>query len=301
MFIHPNEFELFQHLEAPGRFAPDNAAGDAGPRPAALRVTLRKLARRHAGRTRLQPLDLEIAAGEFIAVVGEPGSGKRTLLRLLAGVEAPTGEDGGTPERAPVLFDNFPRWTPDDRVRLLTPDPCLLPWKRVLQNVALGLPAEARAQATAALDQVGLEGLGADWPASLSEEQRQRAALARALAHRPALMLLDEPLARLDALTRIGMQRVLESAWRQHGFTAVMATHDAGEAVAMADRVLVLDNGRVVLDERVDLARPRVRGSGPFAALEARVLRAALRQENTPDTDRPLAPVVQIRHLRLAV
>ncbi|WP_313625738.1 ATP-binding cassette domain-containing protein [Achromobacter sp.] len=301
MFIHPNEFELFQHLEAPGRIAPDNVASDAGARPAALRVTLRKLARRHAGRTVLQPLDLEIAAGEFVAVVGEPGSGKRPLLRLLAGEEAPTGEQGGAPERAPVLFDNFPLWAPDDRVRMLTPDARLLPWKRVLQNVALGLPAEARAQAIAALEQAGLESHGDDWPASLSEAQRQRVALARALAHRPALLLLDEPLARLDALTRIGMQRVLEEAWRRHGFTAVLATHDAGEAVAVADRILVLDKGRVALDERVDLARPRVRGSAPFAALEARVMRAALRQENTPDSDRPLAPVIQIRHLRLAV
>ncbi len=301
MFIHPNEFELFQHLEAPGRIAPDPHPADAGARPAALRVTLRKLGRRHAGRTALHPLDLEIAAGEFVAVVGRPGSGKRTLLRLLAGEEAPTGEQGGAPERSPVLFDNFPRWTPDERVRLLSPDARLLPWKRVLQNVALGLPLEARAQALAALRQVGLEGHGGDWPAALSEAQRQRAALARALARRPGLMLLDEPLARLDALTRIGMQRVLEDAWRQAGFTAVLATHDAGEAVAVADRILVLDEGRLALDERVDLARPRARGSAAFAALEARVLRAALRQADTPDPNRPLAPVIQIRHLRLAV
>lgn len=298
MFIHPNEFELLRHLEVPGRIAPDEDPGDGG-RPAALRVTLRKLARRHGGRVVLHPLDLEIAAGEFVAVVGRGGSGKSTLLRLLAGDEAPSGEQGGAPERSPVLFDNFPLWAPDDRVRMLLPDARLLPWKRVLHNVALGLPAQA--PAVAALRQVGMDGRGGDWPASLSEAQRQRVALARALAHRPGLLLLDEPLAGLDALARIDMPGVLEDAWRQQGFTALLATHDAAEAVAVADRILVLDEGRVVLDERVDLARPRPRGSAAFAALEARVLRAARRQQDSPDPDRPLAPVIQIRHLRLAV
>ncbi|MEN4921420.1 ATP-binding cassette domain-containing protein [Achromobacter spanius] len=299
MFIHPNEFELLQHLEAPGRGTPDHDHEGGGARPAALRVTLRGLAKRYGGRNALQALDLEIAAGEFVAVVGAGGSGKSTLLRLLAGTETPSGEQGGAPTRAPVLFDNFPQWAPDHRVRTLLPDARLLPWKRVLHNVALGLPDQALAGA--ALEQVGLAGLGGAWPASLNEAQRQRVALARALAHRPGLLLLDEPLAGLDALARIGMQRVLEDAWRGQGFTAVLATHDAGEAVAVADRILVLDEGGVVLDERVDLARPRARGSAAFAALQARVLRAALRQQDTPDPDRPLAPVIQIRHLRLAV
>jgi sulfonate transport system ATP-binding protein len=299
MFIHPNEFELFQHLQAPDRFVPDNVPDD-GTRPAALRVTLRKLARRHGGRELLQPLDLDIAAGEFVAVVGRGDSGKSTLLRLVAGEDAPTGEDGGAPRRSPVLLDNFPLWAPDSRLRLLLPDARLLPWKCVVDNVALGLPE--RDQALAALRQVDLERLATAWPASLSETQRQRVALARALAHRPGLVLLDDPLARLDALSRIGMQGVLEAAWRQQGFTALLATHDAAEAVALADRILVLDAGRMVLDERVDLPRPRVRGSAAFSALEARVLRAALGQSNTPEPDgRPLAPVIQIRHLRLAV
>ncbi|MNX42848.1 Aliphatic sulfonates import ATP-binding protein SsuB [compost metagenome] len=299
MFIHPNEFELLQHLHVPGRIEPDTDPADGAGRQAALRVTLRQLARRYGGRFALQALDLEIAAGEFVAVVGRGGSGKSALLRLLAGLETPSGEQGGAPARSPVLFDNFPLWAPDSRVRLLLPDARLLPWKRVLDNVALGLPGKA--QAAAALRQVGLGDRGGDWPAQLSEAQRQRVALARALAHSPGLLLLDEPFGGLDALTRIETQRLLEDIWRQQGFTAVLATHDAGEAVAVADRILVFDEGRVVLDERVDLARPRTRGSAAFAAQEARVLRAALRQEDTPDLDRPLASVIQIRHLRLAV
>jgi sulfonate transport system ATP-binding protein len=115
------------------------------------------------------------------------------------------------------------------------------------------------------------------------------------------LLLLDEPFQELDSLSRIEAQRLLEDLWRQQGFTAVLATDDAAEAVAVADRILVLDEGGVALDERVGLARPRVGGSAAVAALEARVLRAALRQQDTPDAGRPLAPVIQIRHLRLAV
>lgn len=297
MFINPNEFELLQHLDARARTEPDEASEPAPQ--AALRVTLRKLAKRYGDRIALQALDLEIAAGEFVAVVGRAGSGKSTLLQLLAGQLAPSGEQGGEPSRSPLLFDNFPSWAPDSRVRLLLPDARLLPWKTVLHNVALGLPGTA--QAADALRQVGLDGHGGDWPAQLSEAQRQRVALARALARHPGLLLLDEPFEGLDALSRIEAQRLLADLWRQQGFTAVLATHDVAEAVALADRILVLDEGGVVLDERVGLAHPRVRGSAAFAALEARVLRAALRQQDTPDADRPLASVIQIRHLRLAV
>ncbi|MBD9383033.1 ATP-binding cassette domain-containing protein [Achromobacter sp. ACM02] len=297
MFINPNEFELLQHLDVRQPTEPDEAP-EAEPQ-AALRVTLRKLAKRHGDRIALQPLDLEIAAGEFVAVVGRAGSGKSTLLHLLAGKLVPSGEQGGEPGRPPLLFDNFPVWEPDARVRLLLSDSRLLPWKTVLHNVALGLPGTG--PAAEALRQVGLDGRGGEWPAQLSEPQRQRVALARALARRPGLLLLDEPFQELDSLSRIEAQRLLEDLWRQQGFTAVLATDDAAEAVAVADRILVLDEGGVALDERVGLARPRVRGSAAVAALEARVLRAALRQQDTPDAGRPLAPVLQIRHLRLAV
>jgi sulfonate transport system ATP-binding protein len=301
MFVHPNEFELLQHLEVPGRVRHDEAPDSGQDGWRALRVTVRKLAKRHGARSVLNGLDLDIAAGEFVAVTGRGGSGKTTLLRILAGLERPTGEQGGPPARSPVLFDNFPQWASDDRVRLLFADPRLLPWKRVWQNVALGLPGDARARAGEALRQAGLAGRGGDWPAQLTEGQRQRVALARALARRPGLLLLDEPLGGLDALTRIETQAAIEQAWRRDGFTAVLATRDVYEAVALADRILVIDDGAVVFDERVELARPRARGSPAFAALAARVLRAVLKEPEPPDADRPLAPVIQIRHLRLAV
>ncbi|WP_315141259.1 ATP-binding cassette domain-containing protein [Achromobacter marplatensis] len=301
MFVHPNEFELLQHLEVPGRARHDEAPDSGQDGWRALRVTVRKLAKRHGARSVLNGLDLDIAAGEFVAVTGRGGMGKTTLLRILAGLERPTGEQGGPPARSPVLFDNFPQWASDDRVRLLFADARLLPWKRVWQNVALGLPGDARARAGEALRQAGLAGRGGDWPAQLTDGQRQRVALARALARRPGLLLLDEPLGGLDALTRIEAQAAIEQAWRRDGFTAVLATRDVYEAVALADRILVIDDGAVVFDERVELARPRARGSPAFAALAARVLRAVLKEPEPPDAARPLAPVIQIRHLRLAV
>lgn len=309
MFINPNEFELLQHLDVPGRIEPDAVQDDEPATRPALRVTLRKLAKRYGERVVLNGLDLEFAPGEFVAVVGQSGCGKSTLLRLLAGLETASGEQGGLPTRSPVLFDNFPQWSADSRVRMMFQDARLLPWKSVLQNVALGLPGQALAQAAAVLRQVGLGDRGGDWPAQLSGGQRQRVALARALVHRPGLLLLDEPLGALDALTRIGMQQLIEDIWRRDGFTAVLVTHDVGEAVALADRILVIEDGRVALDERVTLARPRARGSAAFAALEARVLRVVMKQgieqnaeqETAAQGDRPLAPVIQIRHLRLAV
>ncbi|CAB3928562.1 ATP-binding cassette domain-containing protein [Achromobacter deleyi] len=309
MFINPNEFELLQHLDVPGRIEPDALQDDEPATRPALRVTLRKLAKRYGERVVLNGLDLEFAPGEFVAVVGQSGCGKSTLLRLLAGLETASGEQGGLPTRSPVLFDNFPQWSADSRVRMMFQDARLLPWKSVLQNVALGLPGQARAQAAAVLRQVGLGDRGGDWPAQLSGGQRQRVALARALVHRPGLLLLDEPLGALDALTRISMQQLIEDIWRRDGFTAVLVTHDVGEAVALADRILVIEDGRVALDERVTLARPRARGSAAFAALEARVLRVVMKQgieqnaeqETAVQGDRPLAPVIQIRHLRLAV
>jgi sulfonate transport system ATP-binding protein len=147
----------------------------------------------------------------------------------------------------------------------------LLPWRTVIQNVALGLPgsrAQVRARAEEALAQVGLADRADEWPSRLSGGQRQRVALARALIHRPRLLLLDEPLGALDALTRIEMQRLIEQIWRQHAFTAVLVTHDVAEAVALADRILLIEEGRITFDEVVDLPRPREHGEARFAALE---------------------------------
>ena len=145
----------------------------------------------------------------------------------------------------------------------------------MLDNVALGLKHGA-GRASEALATVGLAERAGEWPAVLSGGQRQRVALARALVHAPQLLLLDEPLGALDALTRIEMQRLIESLWLRQGFTAVLVTHDVQEALALADRVLVVDGGRIAHDVAVNLPRPRERGSAGFAALERQLLDCVL-------------------------
>ncbi len=230
------------------------------------RIQLRGLSKAFGDRQVLRALDLDIAPGEFVAIVGRSGCGKSTLLRLMAGLDQPSAGslDAGAADGARFMFQ----------------DARLLPWARVVDNVALGLSgANARQRALEALAQVGLADRAGEWPARLSGGQRQRVALARALVHAPRLLLLDEPLGALDALTRIEMQRLIETLWRSRGFTALLVTHDVSEAVALADRVLLIDAGRLALDLRIDLPRPRPRDAA-FAALEQRLLDRVLR---TPD------------------
>ncbi|ANQ85558.1 ABC transporter-like protein [Azoarcus olearius] len=232
-----------------------------------MAVRVAQVERRFGQRTVLHKLDLDIRPGEFVAIVGKSGCGKSTLLRLLAGLDK---ADGGG-----ITVDGKPLAGLDDDIRIMFQDARLLPWKKVLDNVALGLAGKRWVvweQARLALAQVGLVDRAEEWPTRLSGGQRQRVALARALVHRPRLLLLDEPLGALDALTRIEMHRLIEQLWREHGFTAVLVTHDVSEAVALADRIVVIEDGRVVLDQRVDLPRPRSRGDAAFAALEGRVL-----------------------------
>ena len=235
------------------------------PPATGLGVRLAGLGKRFGERAVLSDIDLNIHPGEFVAIVGRSGCGKSTLLRLLAGLE--------TPSAGAVDLGDARR----DDVRIMFQESRLLPWRTVLQNVTLGLTsADAAARARDALAQVGLVDRADDWPATLSGGQRQRVALARALVHRPRLLLLDEPLGALDALTRIEMQRLIERVWRELGFTAVLVTHDVAEAVALADRVLLVEQGSVTLDERVALARPRAHGSAAFAEIEGRVLARVL-------------------------
>ena len=172
-------------------------------------------------------------------------------------------------------------------MRLMFQGARLLPLKRVLDNVILGLPESAREQGRKVLAQVGLADRENEWPARLSGGQRQRVALARALVHQPRLLLLDEPLGALDALTRIEMHRLIEGLWRSHGFTALLVTHDVQEAVALADRVVLIEDGRIALDDRIDLPRPRVHGDARFAALETRILDRVLQK---PDAEPAAAP-----------
>jgi sulfonate transport system ATP-binding protein len=162
-------------------------------------------------------------------------------------------------------------------------DARLLPWKRVVDNVALGLPPERRGDALKVLEQVGLADRANDWPARLSGGQRQRVSLARALVHNPRLLLLDEPLGALDALTRIEMHRLIENLWRASGFTALLVTHDVQEAVALADRVILIEDGRIALDEVIHLPRPRSQGDAAFAALEKRILDRVLQKPAAPE------------------
>jgi sulfonate transport system ATP-binding protein len=231
------------------------------------RVRVRALDKGFASKTVLQGVDLDVEPGEFLAIVGRSGCGKSTLLRLLANLEtADAGEIS-------IAGHGWPR---PPETRFMFQDARLLPWKRVLDNVAIGLRPGARARAREVLERVGLSERAGDWPAILSGGQRQRVALARALVHRPDLLLLDEPLGALDALTRIEMQQLIESLWRRQGFTALLVTHDVAEAIALADRVVLIEAGRITLDIRVDLPRPRERGSARFAALEDRVLRKVL-------------------------
>jgi len=218
----------------------------------------------------LSGLDLHIAAGQFVALVGRSGGGKSTLLRLLAGLEAP--DDGE------LLAGTTPLASQQDDTRMMFQDARLLPWKSVIDNVGLGLRNHWRDAARQALVAVGLEQRAAEWPAALSGRQKQRVALARALIHRPGLLLLDEPLGALDALTRLEMQDLIVSLWQEHGFTVLLVTHDASEAVAMADRVLMIEEGKIGLDIAIDVPRPRRTGQASRADLEAEVLDRVMRR-----------------------
>jgi sulfonate transport system ATP-binding protein len=226
-------------------------------------LRLRGVTKSFGATTVLHGIDLEIPAGQFVAIVGRSGCGKSTLLRLLAGLDKPTAGsiaiEGGGP------------------VRLMFQEPRLLPWQRIAANVEVGLshvPAglDRRRTAIEALGQVGLENRAGEWPAVLSGGQKQRVALARALVSHPHVLAFDEPLGALDALTRIEMQALIEQVWQAKGFTAIVVTHDVTEAVALADRILLLDSGRVDMDVTVDLPRPRRRGDPAAAAIEGRIL-----------------------------
>ncbi|BCS32485.1 nitrate/sulfonate/bicarbonate ABC transporter ATP-binding protein [Luteitalea sp. TBR-22] len=205
----------------------------------------------------LAPTDLEVAAGEFVCLLGASGCGKSTLLQLIAGLDTPTS---GTV----TVGDTPVTGTSPDRV-LLFQDAALFPWLTVEENVRFGLRHSSRPvaeQHDIACDwiaRVHLEGFERAWVHQLSGGMRQRAALARALATDPSVLLMDEPFGALDALTRDRLHHELESLWAATGKTVVFVTHNVREAVALGDRVIVLSPrpGRVVGDFRIDLPRPR--------------------------------------------
>ncbi|MGJ7544359.1 ABC transporter ATP-binding protein [Variovorax sp. LT1R16] len=217
------------------------------------RVQLRGLTRRFGDAPPvLHNLSLDIAPGQFVALLGRSGSGKSTLLRVLAGLDG-----GQEAERLQV----------PGSVSVAFQEPRLFPWLRVWRNVVLNIGGEdRRALGLAALAEVGLADKAEAWPQTLSGGQAQRVSLARALAREPALLLLDEPFGALDALTRLTMQRLVLDLWQRHRPTVLLVTHDVDEALLLADRILVLDQGHIVSDLQLDITRPR-RMSDP--ALEA--------------------------------
>lgn len=231
------------------------------------RIGLHGVAKSFGPRRVLHRLDLDVPSGQFLAVVGRSGGGKSTILRLIAGLDHPT-------EGQVIVGDHQVSGFGGD-IRLLFQDARLVPWQRVLGNVGIARRPGWQAAAQAALADVDLADRAGDWPAVLSGGQKQRVALARALVDRPQVLLLDEPFGALDALTRLDMHRLTDRIWREHGFTVVLITHDVAEAVALADRVVVLRDGTITLDLPVDLPRPRRELADPQAAfLQERILAA---------------------------
>ncbi len=231
-------------------------------------------------KTVLNSLNLEVEAGEFVAIVGRSGCGKSTLLRLVSGLDK--ASSGG------ILLDGEPLRRLSGSVRVMFQDPRLLPWKRVIQNVGLGLQGDWREKAFWALDKVGLKDRADEWPHVLSGGQRQRVSLARALVSQPRLLLLDEPLGALDALTRLEMQNLIENLWQERRFTAFLVTHDVEEAVALADRVIVIEKGQISLDLPVRISRPRDRSSEVFVDIREAVLQRVMSNEGTQSNNQLL-------------
>ncbi|KAF3996700.1 ATP-binding cassette domain-containing protein [Glaciimonas immobilis] len=262
-------------------------ATDAARSGRGIGISIQSVSKSYAGREVLKALNVDIEPGEFVAIVGRSGCGKSTLLRLIAGLEH---ESAGA-----IHFGSGPKPEQAPEIRIMFQDSRLLPWKKVVNNVALGLPSKSSAvTAGNVLRQVGLEDRAHEWPAVLSGGQRQRVALARALVHDPQLLLLDEPLGALDALTRIEMQQLIETLWQASKFTAVLVTHDVQEAIALADRILLIEEGEVTLDERIDLPRPRALGNAVFAQLEEKILARVL-QHPAPENNTTLGDISLLR------
>lgn len=246
--------------------------------PAPAGVSLRGVDRTFGTHTVLHEVDIEIEPGEVVALLGSSGSGKSTLLRLIAGLDSPTG--------GRIEIDGEAVHGIDPRCAVVFQEPRLLPWRSLAANVEYGLPpGTARAKGTGVvqhwLDVVGLRDFGEHYPRQVSGGMAQRAGLARALARRPRVLLLDEPLAALDALTRLRMQDLLDAVQQEAGTTTVLVTHDVDEAAILADRVLILrafetgaatGGARIAATHEVAIAKPRDRGDPRIAALRGQLL-----------------------------
>ncbi|MBP1763688.1 MAG: aliphatic sulfonate transporter ATP-binding protein [Firmicutes bacterium] len=224
----------------------------------------------------LKNINLTIEPGEFVALVGHSGCGKSTLLRLISSLEVPTNGQ--------ITLNDAPVKKINPAVRYLFQEARLLPWKTVWENVALGSKDRSKEKVLHALQEVDLVMKAEEWPLILSGGQKQRVSLARALAGEPQLLLLDEPLGALDALTRINMQILIEKLWKEQGFTVVLVTHDVNEAIYLADRVVVIEDGKIAMDKKITLARPRVKDSN-FAYFERLILDKVMKNDEVVDSE----------------
>jgi sulfonate transport system ATP-binding protein len=220
-------------------------------------VDVRGLRRHFGRRTVLNGVDLRLQRGEFVALLGKSGCGKTTLLRALSGLD--TADEGTVlaPKARTVVFQEHR----------------LMPWFKIWKNVVIGLPfAKTKAAARAALDEVGLSDHYDAWPVTLSGGEAQRVALARALVREPELLLLDEPFAALDALTRLKMQALVRALFERHRPAILLVTHDVDEAIVLADRILVMREGRMASEHRLSTGALRHRRGPEFAELREELL-----------------------------
>ena len=259
-----------------------------------LDLQAHRLAKTFASREVLRDLDLVVRSGEFVAIVGRSGCGKSTLLRTFAGLEQPS--------RGEIRFDGSISRGPHPDVRMIFQESRLLPWRTAISNVGIGERSEAGKHASAKtraahaqelLAHVGLGDRALDWPGKLSGGQRQRVALARGLMSDPRLLLLDEPLGALDAFTRLEMQRLVERLWLERRFTAVLVTHEIQEAVALADRVIVLEAGTITGSFELAMPRPRIREESAFIETCAAVLELIVSPTMRSEAARGLSAAVQ--------
>lgn len=234
-------------------------------------LQLSRLSKRYPnGHQALVDIDLAVAPGEILGVVGGSGCGKSTLLRLIAGLETPTGGS--------VAIDGTPVRGPREEIGFVFQEPRLMPWLTIAANVGFGIrhlpEAERQARVAEALKRVGLANFASHWPRELSGGMAQRAALARALVGRPQILLLDEPFSALDALTRTDLQDHLLDLWAYDRPTMILVTHDIEEALALSDRVVVMQPGpgRVQAMATPPLPRPRDRASLEFQEWKQRLL-----------------------------
>ena len=224
---------------------------------ARLAVQARGLSRSFGAQPVLDNLDLDIVPGEFVALIGRSGSGKSTLLRALAGLDPEVTGEAAVNGTVAIAFQ----------------EPRLVPWKRVRANVTLGLRVpDPVSVADVALAEVGLTDKASAWPLTLSGGEAQRASLARALVREPGLLLLDEPFSALDALTRINVHRLVLRLWERHQPAVLLVPHDVDEAIALADRVVVLTAGRISHSSQISAPRPRDRNQTALTELRTRLL-----------------------------